>query len=286
MKGSNEKQQSGGQKTGIMKPVNKENLENSRKLKKTVWITTGLCAAFFAAGVSVPLLMDAHKNPDFAKVENVYELLKDRWFYADQSEDIDSRLAEQAIMGMTSLEEDPHTNYFNLEEAKAFSQSLEGSNVGVGISFFRNEDDEMTIRSVFLDSTADKAGLQNGDVLVKVGTKDTKGVSNEEITQTIQNYSGQKLPVEVRRGDEMLSLTLEPGQYDTTVTCEVEDGIGLIGLSSFSENSGKEFESAVKRLESRGVRDVVIDLRGNTGGYLSAAKEISEVLLPKDSVIF
>ncbi len=286
MKGSNEKQQSGGQKTGIMKPVNKENLENSRKLKKTVWITTGLCVVFFAAGVSVPLLMDAHKNPDFAKVENVYELLKDRWFYADQSEDIDSRLAEQAIMGMTSLEEDPHTNYFNLEEAKAFSQSLEGSNVGVGISFFRNEDDEMTIRSVFLDSTADKAGLQNGDVLVKVGTKDTKGVSNEEITQTIQNYSGQKLPVEVRRGDEMLSLTLEPGQYDTTVTCEVEDGIGLIGLSSFSENSGKEFESAVKLLESRGVRDVVIDLRGNTGGYLSAAKEISEVLLPKDSVIF
>lgn len=269
-----------------MKPVDKKSLEKTRKHKQTAWIVTGLCAACFAAGVSVPLLMDAHKSDDLAKVENIYGLLKDRWFYGNQVEDLDSRLAEQAIAGMTTLEEDPHTNYFNLEEAKAFSQSLAGSNVGVGISFYRNADDEMTVRDVFLDSTADKAGLRTGDVLVKVGTKETKGLPNEEITQTIQNYEGQKLPVEVRRGDELLTLTLEPGEYDSTVVCETVDGIGIIDLSSFSENSGREFASAVKKLESQGVRNVIIDLRGNTGGYLSAAKDISEVLLPKDSVIF
>ena len=269
-----------------MKPVDKKSLEKTRKHKQTAWIVTGLCAACFAAGVSVPLLMDAHKSDDLAKVENIYGLLKDRWFYGNQVEDLDSRLAEQAIAGMTTLEEDPHTNYFNLEEAKAFSQSLAGSNVGVGISFYRNADDEMTVRDVFLDSTADKAGLRTGDVLVKVGTKETKGLPNEEITQTIQNYKGQKLPVEVRRGDELLTLTLEPGEYDSTVVCETVDGIGIIDLSSFSENSGREFTSAVKKLESQGVRNVIIDLRGNTGGYLSAAKDISEVLLPKDSVIF
>lgn len=269
-----------------MKPVDKKSLEKTRKHKQTAWIVTGLCVACFAAGVSVPLLMDAHKSDDLAKVENIYGLLKDRWFYGNQVEDLDSRLAEQAIAGMTTLEEDPHTNYFNLEEAKAFSQSLAGSNVGVGISFYRNADDEMTVRDVFLDSTADKAGLRTGDVLVKVGTKETKGLPNEEITQTIQNYKGQKLPVEVRRGDELLTLTLEPGEYDSTVVCETVDGIGIIDLSSFSENSGREFASAVKKLESQGVRNVIIDLRGNTGGYLSAAKDISEVLLPKDSVIF
>lgn len=269
-----------------MKPVDKKSLEKTRKHKQTAWIVTGLCAACFAAGVSVPLLMDAHKSDDLAKVKNIYGLLKDRWFYGNQVEDLDSRLAEQAIAGMTTLEEDPHTNYFNLEEAKAFSQSLAGSNVGVGISFYRNADDEMTVRDVFLDSTADKAGLRTGDVLVKVGTKETKGLPNEEITQTIQNYEGQKLPVEVRRGDELLTLTLEPGEYDSTVVCETVDGIGIIDLSSFSENSGREFASAVKKLESQGVRNVIIDLRGNTGGYLSAAKDISEVLLPKDSVIF
>ena len=266
--------------------MDKKSLEKTRKHKQTVWIVTGLCVACFAAGVSVPLLMDAHKSDDLAKVENIYGLLKDRWFYGNQVEDLDSRLAEQAIAGMTTLEEDPHTNYFNLEEAKAFSQSLAGSNVGVGISFYRNADDEMTVRDVFLDSTADKAGLRTGDVLVKVGTKETKGLPNEEITQTIQNYEGQKLPVEVRRGDELLTLTLEPGEYDSTVVCETVDGIGIIDLSSFSENSGREFASAVKKLESQGVRNVIIDLRGNTGGYLSAAKDISEVLLPKDSVIF
>ena len=266
--------------------MDKKSLEKTRKHKQTAWIVTGLCVACFAAGVSVPLLMDAHKSDDLAKVENIYGLLKDRWFYGNQVEDLDSRLAEQAIAGMTTLEEDPHTNYFNLEEAKAFSQSLAGSNVGVGISFYRNADDEMTVRDVFLDSTADKAGLRTGDVLVKVGTKETKGLPNEEITQTIQNYEGQKLPVEVRRGDELLTLTLEPGEYDSTVVCETVDGIGIIDLSSFSENSGREFATAVKKLESQGVRNVIIDLRGNTGGYLSAAKDISEVLLPKDSVIF
>lgn len=269
-----------------MKLVEKKNRKQDSSTQKTVWITAGLCAAFFAAGLSVPMLLDLHKNSGLDKVEDIYKLLKDRWYYAGEVEDLDSRLAEQAIMGMTDLEEDPHTNYFNLEEAKAFSQSLSGSNVGVGISFYRNEDDEMAVRDVFLDSTADKAGLKTGDVLVKVGTRETKGLPNEEIVQTIQNYEGQKLPVQVRRGQEMLEMTLEPGQYDTTVICDVVDGVGIVKLSSFSEHSGREFTSAVKKLESQGIRDVIIDLRGNTGGYLSAAKEISEVLLPKGSVIF
>lgn len=268
-----------------MKPVRKQT-EQDRKSARTIWITAGLCAAFFAAGISVPVLMRLHDSKDLDKVSTVYELLKDRWYYANQIEDLDSRLVEQAITGMTTLEEDPHTNYFNLEQAQAFSKSLSGSNVGLGISYYRNAQDQMTVRDVFNNSTAAEAGLQVGDIITKVGTKETAGLPDDEIVQTIQNYEGQKLPIVVQRQDQTLELTLVPGQYDTTVISENLDGTGLIELSSFSENSGTEFSKAARQLKEQGVKDLIIDLRGNTGGYLSAAKEIAEVLLPKGSIIF
>lgn len=80
----------------------------------------------------------------------------------------DELLIEHAISGMTMLEQDPHTNYFSLEQAEAFSQALAGSNVGVGISYSVDDNNNLLIHDIFVGSGADNAGLQKGDVITAV----------------------------------------------------------------------------------------------------------------------
>lgn len=269
-----------------MKPV--EN-RKKRKLRPEIGITVAACVLCLAAGAAIPLLREKTQSDGMEKIQSVYDILKDNWYYADKGEGdetIEQRLAEQAIEGMSTLEEDPHTNYMDLETAKRFSDSLAGSNVGIGITYFVNEDGRMEVRDVFVNSTAEKAGIQSGDILKTVGKQDAQTADPDQIVQTIKNYDGQKLPVMIERDGETIDMTLEPGQFDTTVICTQDGDTGIITLNSFSEDSGREFEEAVQRLKKAGATRLVLDLRNNTGGYLKAAQSIASSLLPSGSVIF
>lgn len=265
-------------------------MEPVKKPHTHVWVTVALCIACLGIGIAIPMQADKKQSDELEKLESVYNILKENWYYADKGDEddlpIDKRLLEQAIEGMTVLEEDPHTNYMDLEQAKAFSQSLAGSSVGIGVSYFINEDGYMQVQDVYVNGAAEKAGLKAGDVIVKVGQTETRNMASEDIVQTIRNYEGQDMPVEIIHDGQRKSLSLQPGHFDTTVICSTEGDAGIITLSSFSEESGKEFAEAVKRLEKAGIRNLVLDLRNNTGGYLSAAKSIASSLLPSGSVIF
>lgn len=252
-------------------------------------LVVGLCAACFGGGMSVPLLIDRSKGIDtdgFNKLETVYSLLQNQWYYGNQIDDLSETLVEQSIQGMTTNEIDPHTSYMGLDQAKTFSDALTGSNVGIGTGFYRNEDNNMVVRSVFIASPADQAGLQEGDIITKIGSKIVSDMSNEDLITLIRNHDGQNLDLIVERDGEQKNIHLVPGTYDSTVVCRIYDGYGEIILSSFSEYSGEDFQKAVERLEKAGIKKVIIDLRNNTGGYLEAARTIASSLLPQESVVF
>ena len=108
-----------------------------RKKSQTILITL-LCIACFGAGISVPVILNKKttgNSKEQEKFDTIYSILNSDWYYSNKIKNLDSKLMEQAIDGMTTLDQDAHTNYFDLEQAKAFSSSLEGSNVGLGISF-------------------------------------------------------------------------------------------------------------------------------------------------------
>lgn len=268
------------------KPVKPEN----KHLRQNVLIIV-LCLAFFAAGISVPLIFrkgtSADSDSPLGKLESVYEILQDKWYYAPTDEDLDTRLVEQAIAGMTSLEEDPHTNYFSLEQAQQFSQSLAGSNVGIGISFYPGDQGQMVVKSVFINSTADQAGIVPGDQIIKVGDKLASGTSTEDLVSYIKSNENRPVDLDVIHADgseEIVSVT--PAVYDTTVSVQTIDGKGYVILNSFSEQSAKVFAQALKKLQDQGVHELILDLRNNTGGYLSSALDIASSLLPQDTVVF
>lgn len=251
-----------------------------------------LCLIFFGLGVSIPLIFDRSSKQESTteteKFDAIYSLLTNEWYFSDQVEDLDQKLMEQAISGMTSLEEDPHTQYFDLESAKAFSDTLEGSNVGLGISYFLDDQDNFIIKEVFIDSPAEEAGLQTGDRITKVDDLLCTDTDSDKIIKRIQDHEGKTISIEYVRDEKTHTVDMVPTQYDQTVICTVdpEKGYGEIVLTSFSEHSGEDFSKAMAKLQKAGVKKLVLDLRGNTGGYLSAALDIASSLLPKGSVVF
>ncbi|WP_288342267.1 S41 family peptidase [uncultured Dubosiella sp.] len=268
----------------------KKTKKPSEKLTtKEKGLIVGLCVVCFGAGVSVPLLMEKAQRKDtgqFEKLETIYDLMTNKWYYANEIDDVQDTLVEQAIDGMTTNEIDPHTTYMGLDQAKRFSDALSGSNVGIGVGFFRNEAGNMVVRSVYIGSAADQAGLTEGDIITKVGNLNCAQATSDEIIDTIKNHADQKLEIEYERDGKSNQTTVTPGEYDSTVICRLFDDYGEIILSSFSENSGKDFHEAIQQIEKAGLKKLVIDLRDNTGGYLDAAQTIASSLLPENSVVF
>ncbi len=260
-----------------------------QKKKREKQIAAGLCillaAGLIFAGVLYFRGGSQAKSP-LGKLERVYGLMKDQWFYANTLEDPENDLIEDAILGMTMQEQDPHTNYFSLDEAELFSKSLAGSNAGIGISFFKNSDGNIAVNNVFVNSTADKAGLKSGDVITKIDDQAAADLDSDALVSYIQSRAGKDINIEYISDGETKRAALVPGTYDSTVSMQIHDGYGLVTLTSFSEMSGKEFADALGRLRKAGIENLIIDLRDNTGGYLSAALDIAGSLLPSESDVF
>ena len=259
-----------------------------RKKSQTILITL-LCIACFGAGISIPVILNkktAGNSKEQEKVDTIYSILNSDWYYSNKIKNLDSKLMEQAIDGMTTLDQDAHTNYFDLEQAKAFSSSLEGSNVGLGISFYLNENKNFVVSNVYINSTADKKGLKPQDEIISLDDLKCSENDSDTIIKYIKAHEGQNVKTKYLRDGKEYTTNLIPGTFDSTVVCNVYDDYGEIILTSFSENSGKDFSKAMSRLQEAGIKKLVLDLRNNGGGYLNAALEISSSLIPEKSVVF
>ena len=259
----------------------------SKKSQKILIVL--LCIACFGAGISVPMILDHTSSVDSKeqkKFDTIYSILNTDWYYSNKIKNLDSTLIEQAITGMATLDKDAHTNYFNLEQAKAFSTSLEGSNVGLGISFYLNENKHFVVSNVYINSTADKKGLKPNDEIISIDDLKCSENDSDSIIKYIKSHEGKSVKIKYLRDGKEYTTNLIPGTFDSTVVCNIYDGYGEIILSSFSENSGKDFSKAMSRLQEAGIKKLVLDLRNNGGGYLNAALEISSSLIPSKSVVF
>ncbi|MBP3853046.1 MAG: peptidoglycan-binding protein, partial [Erysipelotrichaceae bacterium] len=220
------------------------------------------------------------------KFDTIYSVLKNDWYYSDSVKDLDEELTENAINGMTQLEQDSHTNYFDLESAQQFASELEGSNVGLGFSYYKDDQGDVLIREVFMNSAAYEAGLQAGDTLVRLDDKRCRDLSEEELVSYIQSREGENIDlVYVRQGEEIKTKGV-PSSYDTSVALRLLDQAGYISVNSFSEQTGTEFADAMQEIKKAGKESLILDLRGNSGGYLYSTLEVASSLLPADSVVF
>lgn len=228
----------------------------------------------------------SQKNPsqlDLTAVQQTYEVLRKKY---DGTLDT-TKLIEGAQRGLVEATGDPYTAYFSDEEAKEFFDGLEGTFSGIGAELGK-KDDRVFIVSVIDDSPAKKSGIQAGDILVKVNDQDASTWSIDKAVTEIRGEKGTTVKLTLLRGVELKEFSIVRDQITTpSVTHEVtSDGIGIMRISRFGETDTVNLaEKAAEEFKAKNVKGVVLDLRGNGGGYLNAAKEISGLWLENKVVV-
>lgn len=235
---------------------------------------------FFAgAYFSKPQGTDTFGN---SKLNTIYRIMNEIWYFGSEDENLANTLLDDAIYGMTNQEEDLHTNYLNSETAKQFLTTLEGQLVGIGVQYSTATEDYIILR-VFKDTPAQKAGIQAGDIMRKVDGVKVENI--EDIASAVKGKAGTKVTITVQRGSEFLDLVCTRDTVNTSANGYVKDGVGVLEILSIAENTADVVGEILSDFNSKGVKKIIIDLRGNGGGYLTTIVDIASYFLEPDSIV-
>lgn len=223
-------------------------------------------------------------NSKFEPVFEAYELLKSD-YYKDLDDNV---LIDGMIDGMMEATGDKHTAFFNEKETKDFLEEMSGSYYGIGAQIYQTEDNNVSISKVFKDSPAKKAGLQIGDMFVSINGESALGKTPSEVSSILRSSDSKIANVVIKRGEEELSFEIEKSMVEiASVEYEVLDNnIGYIGISTFSSLTDDQFSDALKELEEKKIDSLIIDLRGNGGGYLTTVTNIISRFVDRNTVIY
>ena len=211
----------------------------------------------------------------------------DRYYCDEVSED---KLFAGAIQGMLQTL-DPHSVYATPDENKQLLESLGGGFEGVGIQFNIMNDTVMVVAAI-PDGPSEKAGIMAGDRVVTVNGENIAGVhiSEDRVFSLLRGKGGTKVTIGILRPgtSEIKKYNIIRGAINTTtldVAYMLNDHVGYIKLSQFGDKTYTEFLTAVTKLKQMGMSSMVLDLRGNSGGYLGAAIKVCDLFLPKGELI-
>jgi carboxyl-terminal processing protease len=261
--------------------------------------------ATFSAGIGIGRLAPATAAGTDASTPNPasspgatvpadFELIRDAWDilheqYVGRADLDDAALIHGAIDGMTEAVGDTgHTDFMTPEEREARNDSLAGSYVGIGVRMDLSEDGLPEIVSVFEDSPAAGAGLQTGELIVAVDGTATEGKTLDEVAGLVRGEAGTTVDVTIRAEDgteRTLTITRADVPVDpVSWTLVPGTRTGLIRLDQFSSGAMNEVVEALEAAREAGAERLVLDLRGNPGGYVNEAVGIASQFLTEGIV--
>lgn len=209
-------------------------------------------------------------------------------FYVDTVNE--NKLIEEAIKGMLeSL--DPHSTYTDAKETKELEEPLQGEFSGIGIQFNMKQDTLYVIQTI-VGGPAEKVGIMAGDRIVTVNDTSIAGVKmkNSDIMKRLRGKKGTKVTVQVKRGNspELITFRITRDNiplYSVDATYMIDPKTGYIQISRFGAKTHDEMMDAIKKLEKQGMKQLIIDLGNNGGGYLNAAIDMCNEFLQKRQLI-
>ncbi len=221
---------------------------------------------------------------DFSLFWRVWDLLKEKYIDHDT---LDAKtLFYGAIDGMLAATGDPYTTFFSPKENREFKEDLSGSFDGIGAEM-GIKNDILTVIAPLDDSPAARAGIQAGDRVLKINGESTGNLDIEEAVDKIRGPKGTKVILSIFRNgeEEIREITVERDTIIVkSVKFEMRNGVALIRLSRFGDDTSSEFSGAVRQAVEQNARGVVLDLRNNPGGFLGTAIDLAGHFLPSGSV--
>ena len=240
---------------------------------------------------SVLTILNKGKNyfvlsKELAKFVDAYDAIVNN-YYKEVDKD---KLVESAINGMVSSVGDEYTSYSDKDVTDNFNEAVNGKYMGIGALIMKSEND-LVIYKVFEDSPSYKAGLKDGDIILKLDDKDTKDMSVNDIASIVKNDDNKEVKLLVKRGEENLDITIVKDMVELPVVSgkvinHNDKKIGYISLSIFSSVASEQFNKQLVKLEKEGISGLVIDVRGNSGGYLTTVTDIASYFLKKGDIIY
>lgn len=263
----------------------------------SVFVVIILCAGSFFAGTIVSSIkyelygFDSKSESVLKDIKDVekYSLLfdvRDALISKYDGEIDDQKMLEGAIKGMTASLEDPYTVYMNPEEYKSFMEQSEGSFVGIGVQI-GVKDNKVTVIAPIEGSPAEKEGVLKGDVIVKVENMDVTPENMDKAVSMMKGKAGETVKVTFERNGKQVEKSLVRSEIKMiSVKGEMLDKeVGYIQITSFDEDVATQFRKKLTELKGKGMKGLVLDLRGNPGGYLNECVDIASEFIAKGELV-
>ena len=237
--------------------------------------------------LSMPLLAQ-NKNYQSSRTKMDQVINSINQMYVD-SVDFDPMVDKSIVTLLKEL--DPHSTFIPKKDVQAMTEPLQGSFDGIGVTFQLIKD-TINVIEVIINGPSEKVGLLAGDKIVKVNDTLACGdkITNDWVRKHLRGAKGSKVKISVKRGrnPELIDFTITRGaipMYSINVAFMADETTGYIKLERFAATSTKELTDALRRLKARGMQDLILDLRGNGGGYLNVAFEVCDQFISGKKMI-
>jgi len=226
-------------------------------------------------------------DADFSTLDEVYDIIRAHFVGVGDKD----KIIDGAIKGMFDALDDRHSFYMNPDEAVEFKKSLDESFDGIGAEVTL-ENGRVTVVAPIKGSPSEKAGLLPRDQILSVNGIELEGLSLYEAVNKIKGPKGTEALLEVYRPviDEVIKISIIRAKIpNITIHSETYDSaaglVGLIEISNFGEKTYDDFRKELNALEKQGIKGLIIDVRGNPGGYLQSVLDISNLVIPNKNIV-
>jgi carboxyl-terminal processing protease len=221
---------------------------------------------------------------DYSSVNAVYKSLKDNY---------NGKLTETQVLdgiktGLAQSTKDPYTEYFNPADAKSFSNQLNNTFSGVGAELGKDSSGNLVVVSPISGLPADKAGLKAKDIITSINGTTTSGMSVDDAVSKIHGPKGSVVTLGIVRAGAPIpdiKITRDTIIIPSVTSKTLDNNIGYIQIVSFANDTSALIKTTAAKMKSDGVKGIVLDLRGNPGGEVDAAVDVSSEWLPAGTSI-
>lgn len=220
------------------------------------------------------------------KLQSISDILQTSYY-----KDVDAKKMREHLFQSLFSDLDSYSEYYNKESFQRYSlNNLEGKFTGIGVSLQQRKDRSLVVQTVFPKTPAEQVGIRSGDVFVKAGGFRVKKTSLEELVSRLQGKEGTQIKITLYRPStkKKLSVTVTRKKIvSQTVTGRMQtDQIGYVAISEFTEHTSEQLKEHLSDLKKHGMKKLIIDLRDNGGGVLTASTDCLNQILPKGLLVY
>lgn len=255
----------------------------NKKTVMTILISALASSILTVAGFCVLFNLDGKNLLNFSRLLGAMTFIESHYV-----QEVDrNNLIDGAISGMVRSLGDPHSIYLDSKLYNRLKSETTGSFGGIGV-YMGFKDGGVQVLSVMPDSPGEKVGLMAGDSILAVNSQPISEIEPGEVALKIRGEVGSDVELLIHREgeeDKTYKITREVIKVDTVFGKMLDDKLGYIRITNFSENTGKEFKTTFEKLQAEGLKGFILDLRQNPGGVITSCVEVAKEIVPKGPIV-